>query len=439
MLVSLDPHDLVAVMAHPAQAWSAETVATLLGELRHCAGPADYFDFQDELFHHVIEVDKHRAQVSRNLKRTKRGKPPADGAPTPDAGRDPAAPATWRIEDLVFERTARQLRAVGDALAWRVSGFDRRYITALSQNAPPGPMSGKTGLKAERDAVRAKWKEHGRFALLHDLTSCLRIADLTEFFADGHKKIVEIKTTATKNAAQSRRMQAAANAVNHGAPLPLTAEQLIESTRPYETHLSQFADVIDLASQRGTRGMKVPGGRALIGMDVEAVLKLERFDDPANWAPIFAQERASTLKRAKIERDRHHASMKSADWASRSPVAVPYGIYPISPAQAAAVICDLAIVETVMSLDALVNAGAETGLEGEILLPDSHGDLTAEPVARFRKGDRSIVIHGGSMGQLLAELIDLTCFFDGVHELLGLAEPPSAPLLVYAAESSTWR
>ena len=426
-------------MAHPTQAWSAETVESLLAHLRLCVEPADYFDVQIELFNHVIRVDGARARVSQNLKRTRRGLPPADGAPTPDAGRDPAARETWQIEDLVFERTARQLRSVGDALAWRVSGFDRRYITAVSQNAPPGPMAGKTGLQAELDAVNSRWHQHDRFSLLHDLTSCLRIADLTDFYPGGHKEIVEIKTRPTKNAAQSRRMKAAVAAVNHGAPLPRTGEQLIQSTLPYRTHLSQFADVIDLASEHGTRGMRVPGGRALIGTDVPAALALERFDDAADWAPILTRERASALNHAGIAQAGHHASMKTADWASRSPLSVPYGVYPISPSQAAAVICDFVVVETVLSIDALISAGEKAGLEGSLLLPDADGDLTHAPVASFRKGDRSLVIHGGSMRQLLAELIDLTCFFEGVHELLGLTDPPSAPLLVHMDEGATWR
>lgn len=87
----------------------------------------------------------------------------------------------------MIERVGRQLRSVGDALAWRASGFDRSYITALSQNAPPGPMAGKAGLNARLVAVEARWNDHGRFALLHDLTSCLRIGDLTDFFPNGRR------------------------------------------------------------------------------------------------------------------------------------------------------------------------------------------------------------------------------------------------------------
>jgi hypothetical protein len=79
----------------------------------------------------------------------------------------------------LWERIARQYMCIGDALAWRVFGFERRYIIALSQNAPPGVMEGKEGLAAEREQVVWAWREDGRFALLHDLTNCLRIGDVT--------------------------------------------------------------------------------------------------------------------------------------------------------------------------------------------------------------------------------------------------------------------
>jgi hypothetical protein len=46
-------------------------------------------------------------------------------------------------------------------------------------------MYGKEGLSYELGAIQELWKTKGHFALHHDLTNCLRIADLTEFTADG--------------------------------------------------------------------------------------------------------------------------------------------------------------------------------------------------------------------------------------------------------------
>jgi adenylosuccinate lyase len=40
----------------------------------------------------------------------------------------------------VFERVWRQLKSIGDALAWRAFGYDHPVIVALSRNQSAGPM-----------------------------------------------------------------------------------------------------------------------------------------------------------------------------------------------------------------------------------------------------------------------------------------------------------
>jgi hypothetical protein len=107
------------------------------------------------------------------------GKPPQLDAPEPQCGRDPSLLETWQFERGVCERVARQFRCVGDALAWRVFGFERRNITALCQNAPPGVWAGKAGGPAELEAVERAYRQDGQFAILHDMTNCPRIGGMT--------------------------------------------------------------------------------------------------------------------------------------------------------------------------------------------------------------------------------------------------------------------
>src|ERR1017187_1298471 len=74
------------------------------------------------------------------------------------------------------------------ALAWRVFGFQRKQIIALSQSDPPGPMANKRGLSAELEALE-QVRAEGKFAVLHDLTICLRIGDITVFDEDGARRL----------------------------------------------------------------------------------------------------------------------------------------------------------------------------------------------------------------------------------------------------------
>lgn len=74
-------------------------------------------------------------------------------------------------------------------------------------------MSGKAGLAYELGAVEELWTGHGHFALLHDLTNCLRIGDLSEFTSDGRVLLAEVKKSGRRDPQQIARMAAAVAAV----------------------------------------------------------------------------------------------------------------------------------------------------------------------------------------------------------------------------------
>jgi hypothetical protein len=56
-------------------------------------------------------------------------------------------------------------------------------------------MYGKVGLPYELGAIQHLWESDGHFALHHDLTNCLRIADLTEFTGEAGALLREIRRT----------------------------------------------------------------------------------------------------------------------------------------------------------------------------------------------------------------------------------------------------
>jgi hypothetical protein len=142
------PSDVV--LKHPQHQAAQRTLADLIGRLRACTIVHDGFELQQELLGHLLTIESDRNAFSHAVKLIARGKSPQAGAPEPQSGLDVSQAETWRLERDICERIARQYRSVGDALAWRVFGFERRYILALCRNAAPGVMAGKEGLKAER-------------------------------------------------------------------------------------------------------------------------------------------------------------------------------------------------------------------------------------------------------------------------------------------------
>ena len=89
---------------------------------------------------------------------------------------------------------------------------------ALSERAP-GVWAGKKGVESEL-AVVEQARTVGQFAILHDLTNCLRIGDVTVFASDGDFETIEVKSDpGRRSPKQNRRIKTARAAVRDGGPL----------------------------------------------------------------------------------------------------------------------------------------------------------------------------------------------------------------------------
>jgi len=414
----------------------------MISWLRSCDKPGDFYEFQRLLFGRLYSVEERRGQCDRIVKRMRRGtsKLPADAPPPPHNG-DPAKLESWEFEAYVYERLARQLRTVGDGLAWRCFGYNRRMILALSRNNSAGPMYGKQGLPYELGRIQELWEKDRHFALHHDLTNCLRIADLTEFTDDGGVLLREIKAKPHTEKKQWDRAQAAVDAITRGAPLPggRSDARLVELAEPYVTNLKQLDDLIQLAKRHGCRGMKLSQGRALMASSLPTFT--QRWGhDPEEGTSVLESTRRRAIKRADIATTLHHIKGYSGDTASRSPIMAPWSIYPFSPVDCASLICDSVVFETTVSAQALVDSLERAGLRGELLLANAHNQLSGEmDVVRAHWRDRTLIWHAYGLNLLLYELAEPDTLARGMREVLVMDDPPAEPVMTYANEAAIWR
>ena len=256
--------------------------------------PADFYEFQRLLFGLLYQVEERRGQCSRMIKRLQRGRgAPQDAPPPPPNSGDPSVKESWELEAYVYERLARQLRTVGDGFAWRCFGYNRQVIQTLSRNDSAGPMYGKVGLPYELGTIQHLWESDGHFALHHDLTNCLRIADLTEFTDDGGALLREVKRTPRTERAQMDRVQAAINALMNGGDLPggLPGARLVQMEEPYVTNLKQLGELLDLAKEHGCQGMAISQGRALIASSLPDCLRIWGTDHEAQGQALAIARR----------------------------------------------------------------------------------------------------------------------------------------------------
>ncbi|MDQ1250207.1 MAG: hypothetical protein QG597_4586 [Actinomycetota bacterium] len=261
-LAGMAPALLGAIVMHPAQQAIFERILKLIGWLRACDEPSDYDQFQRHLFGDIHQTEERRYKCNQAIKRLRSHKAvPADAIDLFGVA-DPTNVAAWQFELFMHERLARQLRCVGDALAWRCYRYDRPAIIALSRNDSPGPMYNKAGLPYELGRVEEIWKDDGHFALLHDLTNCLRIADLSEIVPGGMTWLREIKAKPHTDSRQMARAQAAIDATFSDGPIPESDARFVQLDTPFRTSISSLRDCIQLAKQRGAQGMKLSQGRA---------------------------------------------------------------------------------------------------------------------------------------------------------------------------------
>ncbi len=442
------------VFTHPRHESAQKALAELIMQLRACANVKDGYDFQQELLAHVLEVENDRNAFSKAVKRMRSGKPPQPDAPELQSGLDPARPETWRLEHDVCERVARQYRCVGDALAWRVFGFQRRHIIALCQNEPAGVMAGKAGLAAELECVEQAWKEDSQFAILHDLTNCLRIGDVTVFGNDGSFETIEIKSDAERRrSAQRRRIKAAEEALRDGGPLPGKDRKarLYDLDLPFKTHLDLLRTGTERAAKEGIFAARVRGERALLVTDIYGCNTQGWTDD--EFGQQLGRQFSTARRRAGLGTDREwNVSATSLDSVSRDPQRVPFAAYPLHPAACARLIGDLAVFTVETSGPALADSLFDAGLDADWIRARGAGELTAGEVvmelhasaSRPAFGNlrmeltRTLQMRRSALDHYLIEMVEQGTWIEGMRYMLADFDMEGRPWPTYRGEDQVW-
>lgn len=448
-IIDRDLGRAIKILRHPAQLATIENVTVLLDLLDSCEDAAELYDFQVRLFHLTYEVQEAHDLMRRSARRVLVGKQPTAPNDWPlICSASSTSADDWDLECDVAERIVRQLRTVGDALAWRVFHFDRRAIIALSQNSPPGPFVGKTGLDYELGAIQSRYRSRGNFTLLHDLTSVVRIGDVTECHANGYRELDEIKSNAgasahAKRHRQMRRAQQAIASIVEGGPLPIAPNDPAPATQHlwltqvrYRSDSNRIGDLAESAAKgAGWAVQSIGQGRVLAFMDIASAARAP--DAEKTWE-AFARRRAQAIDR--VGRDRQHLlRATSADTASRQASIAPYSIFRLPADLRAKLICDHAVVETYVAADRLCAALQGEGCHVELLLPKSNSTIEGD-VAVFAasRRDRRLLMHAQSVSQVLFELLDVSRWAAATRELLDEPQPQEHPVMTFSAERDYW-
>jgi hypothetical protein len=431
-LLNRDPQTLVRALTHPLQLHTCQLIEEMLTRLRTLRQPIEYYNFQVALFHEIYAAQELQATASANVKRARRGRTvPA------------ALSGSWELELLVLDRAVRQLRSVGDALAWRLFDYDRRYILALSRNDPVSPMVGNVGLGYELSEIQETWNQDHTFALLHDLTNCLRIADMTKFTPEGPRLLEKKKQGQDRvSSTQLQRMQDVIDVINHGAPLknkdgPL---ELFVAAQPFKTHLKKLEETVWLADRDGISSIRIGRQWVLSALSTKSLdFKSTSVDE---WMSRWTQLRERMFQKAGMQASQHLLRGVRFDQVAYDPAMAPFSIYPFDPETRARLTCDFVSCESVMAWDRLSGALQDEGFTTTCPLPEANvtGESALDPVLIAEAGESRITIHGYGSNQVLFELTDPKAYARAIKEVVARSpQGTHTGVLTFSNEKATWR
>jgi hypothetical protein len=315
-------------------------------------------------------------------------------------------------------------------------------------------MAGKDGLAAELARVDQAYREDGQFAILHDLTNCLRIGDVTVFGDDGTSETLEIKTDPNRRSpAQRRRIKAAQEAVHSGGALPGTdpMARLHDLDVPFMSHLDLLRTATERASQDGIFTVKVPGARALWVTDIYGCAAQGWTD--TEFTERLERKADSVRRRAGIAADpEQNFSATSLDSVSRDPQRVPFAAYPLHPVVCARLIGDLAVFTVETSGPALADSLRTAGFDAQWVRPPGAGELVpgevvmelratlTGPAHRGIRTDlgRTLQVRRSALDRYLIEMIEQGTWAEGVRQMLADYRLARRPWPVYRTEHETW-
>lgn len=427
-LLQMPPVDVGLVFQHPVQMQMVPTVERLLTLLRACDKWPDYYQFQRMLFGAMQQAETGYSSATRALKRQAGGK------------QEPEAQfGTWDVEREVYRRSMAQLRAVGDAMAWRLFRYDRRAIIALSMNSPAGPMTLKEGLNQEIAEVEQAWKSDRTFALMHDLTSCLRIADLTKFTREG-PRLVEVKKGAKRiPRPQMQRIRDAIDVINGKSNLWINHQEVdvFDVSEQFRTRVRDTAAPISRSIRDGVGWTRL--GKEWMVFCVSLVGD-SSFPRPPLDPDSFHRARDRAIESAGLNASKHHLRGIRASRTGEAPATAPYTIFPFDARTCALLTCDYVTVETILGWERLASAFEASGFTVTNPLPEESEETPPHSaVLQAVRGNQGLSISASGVNQILFEFVEPRSYARAVAEIVSRGHEIGTGVFTFANEKAVWR
>ena len=245
-----------------------EHVVGFLSGLREAKSAEDFLQLELRLIGRVRarqkladEIEDHATELKGQIAELVKHGP----KPVPEIQAKQRALELRELQREVSEALRWILRTIGDGLAWRALGYDRRGITVMGRGTRVGRFAEERGFAAEVGLIEEAFNEHGVFALHNDLTTCLRYGDVTVIKPRSEPPYREVEIYEVKagkldpNSAQMQRLEKATRLLNQGQ-VALEGGSVLNAIPvdvPYRTGLAHLRDLIPKARKQGIAAAQI--------------------------------------------------------------------------------------------------------------------------------------------------------------------------------------
>lgn len=462
------------ILIHPIHKQYYREVQSLVAHLRLSKTPEQLYGMQKRLLSAIQRVEELQQQRENQISGINARR--KDVVARGNKVGSPNKAQLWELERQkekysreveIYKQIRRELRSVGDGLLWKAVGYNRGYITSVSDAPGEGNrhLSDSEGLEAELNLVEKHFKAKKSLAILHDLTNVGRVGDLTLIRPNLERspQVLEVKRSRSHHNQrihrQKERLQKARRFVQG---LPVSSEDgrtklLRVIDAPLEHHLKKYAEVLFEAGTKGAAGALVEDYLGIIAF----------YTLHTRWDFLYEIEDEKTHERLSDEvfRTLHkpiRGMFSNKDslvsyWDSMEKEftlmdnrtsGAPFSIYPFHPEMAAALICGYMRLFVYCNLSKLTrrfqNEGFQVNIEHESINSEqvfSRIQLSRPKVFRDRsQGELRFSLGKTLMQQVLGEGMGFRTLVDNVVKpgFKGQVEEYSPTDLAFTNEKTIW-
>ena len=388
-------------------------IEDLLVDVRSAKDRAGLRGAQTDLFGYLLDAEERYGNAQRRYKRGE-----TDG-----------------FEVTFWRRACVQLRTVGDAIAWKFLGYQRKTILLMRRGEQAGHFHGKAGTDVEWALFNEHWDE-GEPTLLTGITTCIRHGDLLVDKGSGTLMIIEAKKNIRHaKGAQKRRGQELVNQINaEGRYEALDGPSwIVETNVPLRTYWRDAEPALERASRQGAATWVPTPGLAVLFLIPSAL------NAPSFMAAEEMIEAERQTAAAAMGASDHRILVHGTNYPYRAGPVAPLSIFPVAPHRAARLVTGDILFSVELHPERLANALRSNGIDAEVVLPPRHGDLLPSiDVLRFRHGTWNGVMHPSGVEPVAIELQDPDQWARAAAAAVLPTRDPRFGLYFCAQEDEAW-